>query len=294
MELDDLNSSFVEVSGSKMHYLYCGIGDPILFVHGVPTSSYLWRHVMPVMSDQGYCCAVDLIGMGKSDKPDIEYNISDHIHYLTGFIEALDLENITLVVHGWGSVAALHYAANHSDNVKALVMFESHVRPMLEWDLLSLPVQQFASMLQDMDDSYQKIVHENFIVKELLPRGVVRALTSDEMEQYEAPYLTPEDRKVLWQYVMDLPLGERGNLTLPIVQSYSTWLTKTRIPKLLLYAVPGFITTLDTVKWAKDHMPNLDLMCLDDVMHYAQESAPGLFSSKLKEWLVCKKKEMVI
>ena len=117
MSLDQLKSAYVRVAGSQMHYLYSGIGDPILFVHGVPTSSYIWRNIMPSVVDQGYCCAVDLIGMGKSDKPDIDYTITDHVRYLQGFIEALDLENITLVLHGWGSVAGLHYAAHNPDNI---------------------------------------------------------------------------------------------------------------------------------------------------------------------------------
>ena len=96
----------------------------------------------------------------------------------------------------------------------------------------------------------------------------------------------------MWQYVLDLPLGERGNETLPIVEAYSKWLQQTTIPKLLMYAVPGFITTLDTVKWAENHMKNLDLICLDNVMHYAQESEPQLFSSKIREWFVNKKKDL--
>ncbi len=290
MQLAQLHSGFAEVAGSQMHYLYCGMGDPILFVHGVPTSSYLWRNIMPCFADQGYCCAVDLIGMGKSDKPDIDFTIEDHIFYLTEFINALDLENITLVLHGWGSVAGLDYAANHPDNVKALVLFESHVRPVTDWDLLSLPVQQFASMLNDMETGYKKVIEENYIVRQLLPNGIVKQLSNDELVNYEAPFQTPKQRKVLWQYVLDLPMGEADNQTLPIIERYSAWLQKTAIPKLLMYAVPGFITTVDTVQWAQQNVKNLDLVCLENVMHYAQESAPDLFASKMREWFINNKR----
>ena len=290
MQLAQLHSGFTDVAGSQMHYLYCGMGDPILFVHGVPTSSYLWRNIMPYFADQGYCCAIDLIGMGQSDKPKINFTIDDHIFYLTEFINALELENITLVLHGWGSVAGLHYAANHPDNVKALVLFESHVRPVTDWDLLSLPVQQFANMLNDMESSYKKVIEENYIVRQLLPNGIVNTLSDTELAVYEGPFQTPEDRKVLWQYVLDLPMGEVDNETLPIIESYSAWLQQTSIPKLLMYAVPGFITTVDTVQWVQQNVKNIDLVCLENVMHYAQESAPGLFATKMREWFINNKR----
>jgi len=281
---DSIASKTVEVNGSKIHYLEQGSGDPILFLHGMPTSSYLWRNIIPGISDQARCIAPDLIGMGESDKPDIEYRIFDHIKYIEGFIDALNLKNITLVMHGWGSVIGFDYARRHEDNVKALSFFESHVRPTTDWNMLSLPVQQFASLLSRPGAAYRAVVQQNYLVNKLLPRGVIRPLQSEELAVYQKPFRTPESRKPLWQYVQDLPLGEGPDDVVELIAQYSTWLEKTPLPKLMMYAIPGFITTVATVQWARDHMQNLELVGLDDVLHFAQESVPELFSQKLREW----------
>src|SRR3990167_2698622 len=142
-----MSSHFVSIDGSKMHYLSAGKGDPILFLHGMPVSGYFWRHVMPIMQDAGHCIAPDFIGMGKSDKPDIVYTLFDHIHYVTKFIEALKLKNITVVMHGWGSAVGFHYASLHPNNIKAMDFYESHLQAVTRWEELSLPIQQVATLL---------------------------------------------------------------------------------------------------------------------------------------------------
>ena len=136
--------------------------------------------------------------------------------------------------------------------------------------------------------SYRAIVKNNYFIKKLLPSGLIRQLTEEELEAYEAPFSTPEARKPLWQYVQELPLGEGSGedseKVLTLMEKYSQWLQKTELPKLMLYAMPGFITTIETVQWAKDHLKNLELVCLEDVLHLAQESVPELFSQHLKQW----------
>ena len=121
-------SHYVDVDGSKMHYVESGEGDPILFVHGNPTSSYLWRNVIPHVSPVGRAIAVDLIGMGRSDKPDIDYRFFDHLKYLEAFIEALGLENVTLVLHDWGGGLGTSYARRHPDNVRGMPFTEFAIR----------------------------------------------------------------------------------------------------------------------------------------------------------------------
>ncbi len=277
-------SKFVKVKGSNMHYIEQGSGDPVLFLHGMPTSSYLWRNIIPALSDKARCIAPDLIGMGASDKPDIDYRIFDHIEYIDEFIKKLNLENVTMVLHGWGSLIGFDYAKRHENNVKAIAFFESHVRPTTEWNMLSLPVQQLASLLNRPGASYRAIVKQNYLVNKLLPKGVIRNLTEQEMNEYNKPFPTPESRKPLWQYIQDLPLGKGPEDVVELITRYSDWLQRSPIPKLMLYAVPGFITTMDTVKWAKDHIKNLQLVGLDDTLHFAQESIPDLFGQKLREW----------
>src|SRR5713226_6390445 len=127
-------SNYIEVHGSKLHYIDEGSGDPILFLHGNPTSSYLWRNIIPYLTPLGRCIALDLIGMGKSDKPDIEYQFFDHVKYVDGFIEKIGLRNITLVIHDWGSALGFHYAMRHESNVRGIAFMEAIVMPVPSWE----------------------------------------------------------------------------------------------------------------------------------------------------------------
>jgi len=281
---NSLISKKVKVKGSYMHYLEQGEGDPIVFLHGVPASSYVWRNVIPIVSKHARCIAPDLIGMGASDKPDIEYRVFDHIEYVDSFLRIMDLKNITFVLHGWGSIIGFDYAFRHADNIKGLSFLESHIRPITEWNMLSLPVQQLATLLKRPGASYRAVVQQNYLVKKLLPKGVVRTLSSGELLEYQKPFPTPESRKPLWQYIQDLPLGSGPTDVIKLINRYSKWLEKVPIPKLMFYAIPGFVTTVATVQWARDHIQHLKLVGLDDVLHFPQESVPELFSEKLRRW----------
>jgi len=138
----DVTSKFVEVKGSKIHYLDVGEGDLIVFLHGVPTSSYVWRHLISQLSKHARCIAPDLIGLGDSDKPDIEYKITDHIDYITDFIDVLGLKNITFVLHAWGSLIGFSYAMKHPENVKGVAFFESYPRAITNWEMKDMePLQ---------------------------------------------------------------------------------------------------------------------------------------------------------
>ena len=123
-------SKYIEVKGSKMHYIEEGEGEPILFLHGQPTSSYLWRNVIPHLSSQGRCIAVDHIGMGKSDQPDINYGFTDAYEYLKEFIDKLGLKNFTLVIHDWGAIIGFHYANMHRDRIKGIAFMEAAIQPV--------------------------------------------------------------------------------------------------------------------------------------------------------------------
>lgn len=281
----EIKSRVVDVNNSFIHYREIGEGRPIVFLHGMPVSSYLWRHVMPALASFGRCIAPDLIGMGDSGKPEIQYTIQDHIDYITQFIEVMELKDIIFVLHGWGSVVGFHYAAHHPDQVSGMAFFESHVRAATNWDMLSLPVQQLASLLHNDDASYKAIVGQNYLIKRLLPSGTVRSLDEDALNVYETPFLSEKARQPLWQYVHDLPLGQQAHSpSVDLIDHYSGWLQRTSIPKLLMYAVPGFITTIDTVQWARDHLSNLSIVCLEDVLHFPQETAPKLFTDQLVTW----------
>ena len=183
---DDLSgfpfhSNYLPVLDSNIHYIDEGSGDPMLFLHGIPTSCSLWRNIIPTLVNAGSvrCIAPDLIGMGKSGKPSIEYTIFDHIRYMDAFIDALDLSNITLVLHGWGSVIGFDYAARRPDKIKGIAFFESHVRPITDWNTLSLPMQIRAFRLNDIKKQYNMIVKDNYFITHFLQKGVLRQLTPE-------------------------------------------------------------------------------------------------------------------
>ncbi len=186
-------SKYVEINGSKMHYIDEGAGDPILFLHGNPTSSYLWRNIIPYLVPHGRCIALDLIGMGKSDKPDLDYRFFDHSKYVEGFIEKLDLTNITLVIHDWGSGLGFHYAMRNESNIKGIAFMEAMMKPF-EW--ANFPSSQKAGfkMMRTLLGWFMISVM-NIFLTQLLPQMVVRKLSREEKEYYQAPYKTIKSRK---------------------------------------------------------------------------------------------------
>ncbi len=278
-------SHYQTVDGVKIHYVDEGAGDPIVFLHGVPTWSYLWRNVIPTVAQNARCIAPDLVGMGLSDKPNIAYTLADHLHYITQFLNALNLKNITLVMHGWGSVIGSHYAMQHESRIKGLVFYESHIRPPLESDTLSLPIQQFLSLIRDEQHGYEEVIENNYLIETLLPSGLIHDLSEAAMNQYRRPFPTPESRKSLLQYVRDFPKGNgEPKSTVDFIHDYSERLKQSLVPKLMFYGIPGLLTTIADVKWAKDHLPNLEIVDLGEALHLAPESAPLLFANELVEW----------
>jgi haloalkane dehalogenase len=276
-------SKYVDVLGSKMHYLEAGAGKTILFLHGIPTSSYLWRKVIPSVAKYGRCIAPDLIGMGWSDKPNIPYRVFDHIHYIEAFVEALGLKDIVLVMHGWGSLIGFDYASHHEENVSALVFFESHLRPVTKQDMVSLPIQELASVLKTID--LKQLTNDNQVVDRLIKGGSMRKLTEEELGHYREPFKTPEDRKPILQYLKDYPIQQGAQDVVKLIESYSQKLQQSLLPKLMFYAVPGFNTPVDTVMWARDHLKNITIEDLGEDMHYVQETKPCELGEKIAAWI---------
>lgn len=276
----------INVLDSRMHYVQAGDGaQTLLFLHGMPTSSYLWRHVLPHLADRGICIAPDLIGMGKSGKPSIQYTFRDHARYLEAFINALDLTNVMLVMHGWGSIVGMQYAMANPENISGMVFCEAHIRPLESWDMLALPIQELASLLKDPKKAYQAIVRDNYFMDALLPHCVMRDLSDAEIAAYKAPFSRPGDRLLLWQYVQELPLGQVDSPVTDLIARYTDWLAGSSIPKLILYAMPGFATSVSSVSWALAHWSNTMAIDLPDALHLAQESCPHLFVDAVIDWL---------
>jgi len=277
-------SDYVTVHGSKMHYVDEGQGDPILFLHGNPTSSYLWRNIIPYVTEQRRAVAPDLIGMGKSDKPDLDYRFQDHYRYLEGFIDALELDNVTLVVHDWGSGLGFHFAAENPERVRAMAFMEALLRPV-KWSDFPPDFKLGFRLMRTPGVGWLMISVANLFVRQVLPQAVVRDLTAEEKRVYGEPYPTIASRKPVRQWPLEIPIEGKPADVQQIIADYSRWLQQTEIPKLLFYAQPGAVIRAPIVEWAEEHLPNLTSVDVGPGLHFIQEDNPHLIGSALRDWL---------
>lgn len=276
-------SQFVDVHGSRMHYVDEGEGDPVLFLHGNPTSSYLWRNIIPHLSGQARCIAPDLIGFGRSDKPDIDYRFYDHARYVEGFIEALDLKSITLVIHDWGSALGLHYAMRHEDNVKGIAFMEAIIKTET-WSDFPPEFRRGFKMFRTPGVGWFFIVVLNAFVKQLLPQAVARGLSEEAQRRYAEPFPSWRSRKPIRVWPREIPIeGKPADVT-ATVQEYSTRLTESQLPKLMFTATPGGIIREERAAWANANLPNLETVDIGDGIHYLQEDNPHLIGAELSRW----------
>ncbi len=276
-------SNYGEVHGSKMHYVDEGEGDPILFLHGNPTSSYLWRNIIPHLSSMGRCIAPDLIGMGRSDKPDIGYRFHDHARYVEGFIEHLGLKNITLVVHDWGSGLGFHYAMRHEDNIKGIAFMEAVIRPWT-WDMFPKDFKIPFRLFRTSGVGWFLIVFLNIFVEKMIPGAVVRKLREEEMDRYREPFRSRSSRKPILQWPNEIPINGKPADVYEAVSPYSEKLKQSKLPKLLFYAHPGGIIREDGVEWCKEKLKNLRTVDIGEGIHFLQEDNPHLIGSELAKW----------
>jgi haloalkane dehalogenase len=277
-------SRFLEVDGANIHYIEKGAGDPILFLHGNPTSSYLWRNIIPHLTSVGRCIAMDLIGMGKSDKPDIEYRFFDHVKYVEGFIEKMRLENITLVIHDWGSGLGFHYAMHHESNVKGIAFMEAIIMSVPSWDWFPAEMKEIFQAFRTPDVGWDMIVNKNMFIEQILPGGVVRKLTEEEMNYYRSPFVDPASRRPIWQWPNEIPIGGEPRNVAEAVDNYSGKLQQSELSKLLFYATPGALLPQLVVDWCQQNLKNLSSVNIGQGLHYLQEDNPHLIGSEIANW----------
>lgn len=277
------DSKFVEIHGSQIHYIDEGSGDPILFLHGNPTSSYLWRNIIPYLTNHGRCIAPDLIGFGKSGKPDIEYRFFDHVKYVEGFIDKMGLKNITLVIHDWGSGLGFHYAMRSESNIKGIAFMEAILKPV-RWGDFPGGFRMGFKMFRTPGIGWLLIGIMNVFVERILPQATVRKFSKEEMDHYREPFRTMKSRRPLWRWPNEIPIeGNPADVT-EAVEQYGEKLQKSELPKILFHATPGGLMPRPLVEWCKQNLKNLKTIDIGQGIHYLQEDNPHLIGKELAEW----------
>jgi len=273
----------VKVLDSTMHTRESGEGDPIVFLHGNPTSSYLWRNVIPRLESEGRCLAPDLIGMGKSGKPGISYRFVDHARYLDAWFDALDLRRVTLVVHDWGSALGFHWARRHPDRVAGIAFMEAIVKP-LSWDEWPENAREVFRGFRTPGVGEKLIFEKNVFIENVLPGSILRKLTAEEMDAYREPFLDPKSRTPVWRWPNEIPLDGEPRDVAEIVTAYGGWLAENSIPKLLLAFEPGAILGPRLVEYCKSTFVNLEVRHLGRGSHFVQEDQPEAIGDAIREW----------
>ena len=266
-----------------MSYVDAGNGDPIVFLHGNPTSSYLWRNIIPHVAGLGRCLAPDLVGMGDSAcAPDGSYRFRDHARYLDAWFEALELrDSVILVVHDWGSALGFDWARRHPHRVQAIAYMEALVQPRGWEDFPAGRDRIFRALRSEQGE--RLVREENFFVETVLPKSVLRPLRPVEMEVYRRPFLQPAARTPTLAWARELPIDGTPPDVVAVVEAYAKWLAASPIPKLFVNAEPGALLTGRARKFCRT-WPNQREVTVPGI-HYLQEDSPHQIGSALHVFL---------
>jgi haloalkane dehalogenase len=278
---------FVTVHNKKIAYVEVGQGHPIVFQHGNPTSSYLWRNIIPHLAQYGRCIAVDLIGMGDSEKlknsgPE-KYLYEEHREYLFKAWEKLGIDKqVTLVLHDWGSALGFDWASEHPDALKGIVYMEALVRPVTwdEWpDSATNIFKAFRSASGE-----ELILNKNLFIEGVLPNSIIRKLSIKEMDAYREPFLNSgEDRRPTLSWPREIPINNSPDNIIKIVNKYSKWLENSNIPKLFINAEPGSILVGSQREYCRTWKNQMEVTVPGK--HFLQEDSPHAIGNSISEWL---------
>jgi haloalkane dehalogenase len=273
----------------EMAYIEAGQGDPIVLLHGNPTSSYLWRNIIPHLEGLGRCIAPDLIGMGDSDKvpnsgPN-SYRFVEHRGYLDALLEALDVrERVTLVLHDWGSGLGFDWANRHRNAVKGIAFMEAITGPQGKdhWD--SMGMRPVLEALRGAAGE-KMVLEENFFIEEILPKAIIRPLTDEEMTEYRRPFIRPgEDRRPTLTWPRQIPIEGEPAEVHEAVAAYADWLATSDFPKLFFEVEPGAILTNEKLLAAVRAWPNLTELTVKGI-HFVQEDSPHQIGGAIADWI---------
>ncbi|WP_137809421.1 MULTISPECIES: haloalkane dehalogenase [unclassified Gordonia (in: high G+C Gram-positive bacteria)] len=270
----DARSVDTPVLDSHIHHIEHGDGDPIVFLHGSPTSSYLWRHVFTRLAGRGRLIAADLIGFGDSGRPDIAYELDDNVRYLDAWFEALDLRRVTLVLQDYGAAFGIDWAAKHPDRVKAVLLAEPVLRDIASADLPE-PFVQAQQLIRTPGDGEKFVVDDNLFLTQVLPGAFLEPPAQEDLDVYLAPFPTAEGRGHLIRFPRNLPIDGDPAGTVEFLDRSAEWLgNSTDVPKLLLTFEPGFLLTPEILAWATTHIADLEVRAAGPGVHFVQEEQP--------------------
>lgn len=276
-----------EVLGSTMAYVDTGGDGPVvLFLHGNPTSSYIWRNIIPHVSTVARCVAPDLIGYGASDKPEIDYSFADQVRYLDAFIEALGLREIFLVAQDWGTALAFHFAARFPERVRGLAFME-FIHPCPTWEDFhqSEQARELFKAIRTAGGGEKLVLEDNVFIERILPNAMMRKLADDEMHAYRAPFVERASRKPVLRMPRELPIAGEPKNVYATIEADHVALRSATYPKLLFSAEPGALISPAVAKAFVAETTNCRLVHLGAGRHYLQEDHPDMIGREIAGWM---------
>lgn len=273
----------IPILDTEMSYLSVGEGSPIVFLHGNPTSSYLWRNIIPYVSDSGRCLAPDLVGMGASGpSPRRAYRFVDHARYVDAWFDALNLTTkVTLVLHDWGSALGFYWARRHPERVRAIIYMEAIVQPRAWAELPPARVSLFRDLRSQRGE--RMIFEDNAFIELLLPKLILRRLGDAEMNAYRQPFLERESRLPMLVWPRELPIEGEPADVVAIVEDYGQWMASNSIPKLFVAAEPGSLLIGDAREFCRSWRNQEEITVRG--IHFIQEDSPDEIGSELANFV---------
>lgn len=284
--LSDITLPSVPVLGSTMAFREAG--DPTLptalFLHGNPTSSYIWRNILPIVAPVAHCIAPDLIGFGQSGKPDIDYRFDDHIRYLDAFLEQTGITSAFVIAQDWGSALAFHLAARRPSFIRGLAFME-FIRPMPTWNDFHRDVIDIFQKFRTPGTGEDLILNQNAFVEGILPAATARKLTEEEMSAYRAPFPTPASRRPVWRFPNELPIAHHPADVYATIEDAHRALAQSTYPKILFTGDPGALISPTFAEAFAKTLHHCRLVRLSSGLHYLQEDHPDVIAANIKEWI---------
>ncbi|WP_067722322.1 haloalkane dehalogenase [Nocardia yamanashiensis] len=275
----------IDILDSFINYTDTGSGDiPVVFLHGNPTSSYIWRNVIPYVSGETRALAPDLIGMGASGKPDSDYRLVDHARYLDAWFEALGLDQVILVGHDWGGALAMHWAARHPGRVRGIAVMETFLRPLAWSEMPPTGAELFRRFRSP--EGEEMVLEKNMFIEFNLPAST-RSLSLEALEEYRKPYPTPESRKPMLVWPREFPLDGEPADVVALIENYGRWMAESpEVPKLVLAVEHGVgLGSPEAMDWAAKTFASVEIGDIGPAGHHCPEDQPDAIGKAVAEWI---------